>query len=180
MLIRYRMSKSAAQLRRFTATLILALPRLAASSGDAFGPLWTYNGSWDIKRSDSADPDHLVNHCALIGQYFACQQTVNGTPGNLVVFVATSTAGQYRTQNVTPSGRATGVADLQIQGNTWTYSNTWDQGGKTTWYKTVNVFSGTNHIHFEQMESTNDRDWTTKVTGDEQRTGTVPAKMIVR
>lgn len=164
---------------RFIAAFLFSFTCLAASTGDIYAPLWTYNGNWEVKRSDSASPDRLLNQCALIGKYFVCQQTVNGMPGNLVVFVATATAGQYRTQNVTLSGRATGVAELKIQGNTWTYSNTWDQGGKTTWYKTLNVFSGNNHIHFEQLESTNDKDWKTTVTGDEARTGTVPARVIV-
>jgi hypothetical protein len=160
--------------------LLAATFCFAAETESAYGALWLYNGSWDVKRSDSKNPDRLVNKCALLGKYFACQQTINGTQGNLLVFIPSNTPGQYRTQNITPSGRATGLAELTIQGNTWTYNSTWDQGGKTTWYKTSNVFSGNNRIHFEQSESTDDRKWATTVTGDETRIGALPPKIIVR
>jgi hypothetical protein len=162
----------------FLATAVSTLP--ATNSDTAYAPLWLYNGGWQITRSGAASPERLTNSCALLGKYFACQQSVNGTTGNLVVFIPTSTPGSYHTQNLTPEGRATGLAKLDIDGDRWTYFNTWNQGGKTIYYKTTNVFSGRNRIHFEQLESTDNKEWKTTGSGDEVRTGPAPAKVVVR
>lgn len=132
-----------------------------------YDPLWLYNGVWQVTRNQAPKPDELKNECALIGRYFACQQTVNGTPGELLIFIPTSKAGHYYTQTVMPEGRAGGRGDLEISGDHWTYSSTWDEGGKTTYYRTTNVFTGKNHIHFEQAESSNNKDWNVTGSGDE-------------
>ena len=159
--------------------LTSALP--ATNSENSYTPLWLYNGTWQISRTGAAKPDKLVNACALMGKYFACQQTVNGTQGNLVVFIPTNTPGMYHAQNLTPEGRATGLANLEINGDHWVYTSTWEQGGgKTMYYKTNNVFSGKDRIHFEQLESTDNKEWKTTGGGDEVRSGPTPAKVIVR
>ncbi|MGA8028810.1 MAG: hypothetical protein WB992_16830 [Bryobacteraceae bacterium] len=150
-------------------------------SGDAvYAPLWLYNGTWQITRKDlapGAKPDQLVNQCALIGKYFACQQTVNGEQGSLIVFIPGNKPGQYYTQSITPQGRATGRQDLEISGDHWIYSSTWDQGGTTIYYRTTNVFTGKNHIHFEQLESPNGTQWSVKNTGDEVHVSNSGAKV---
>lgn len=144
----------------------------APAADSVYAPLWLYQGTWQVTRQGTAQgkPDTLKNQCALVGRYFACQQTVNGTPGALLVFIPTSQPGHYYTQNIMPEGRATGRADLEISGNRWIFSNTWDQGGRTTYYRTTNIFTGKTHIHFEQAESSNNRDWTVKSSGEETRT----------
>lgn len=145
----------------------------ASRAGDTtFAPLWLYQGAWHVTRGDAkpgAKPDELVNQCALVGKYFTCQQTVNGKTGNLLVFVAAGKPGDYYTQNITPEGRATGRANLQISGDQWTYSSTWDQGGKTIYYRTTNKFTGKDKIHFEQAESDDGKDYKVTGTGDELR-----------
>lgn len=168
-------------MRLFFLLLLTVASALAATNSDAaYAPLWLYDGNWQITRSGAAKPDKLVNACALVGKYFACQQSVNGVPGNLVIFIPTNTPGKYHTQNLTPEGRATGLANLDINGDHWIYNNTWDQGGSTTYYKTTNVFSGKSRIHYEQLESSDNKEWKTTGSGDEVRTGPVPAKVIVR
>ncbi len=153
--------------------LVMVLFAVAATGADAiYAPLWLYNGSWQVTRKDlaaGAKPDQLVNDCKLIGKYFACQQTVNGQLSALIIFISRDKPGQYYTQTVTPQGRATARGDLEISGDHWTYSSTWDDGGKTTYYKTTNLFTGKNRIHFEQQESSNGREWTVKNSGDEVR-----------
>jgi hypothetical protein len=146
----------------------------AEAEHNPYTPLWLYNGSWRITRKNlapGAKPDDLVNQCALVGKYFTCQQTINGETGALLVFVPANKPGHYYTQNVRLDGRATGRGDLEIEGDRWTYSTTWNQGGTTTYYKTINTFTGRDRIHFEQLESKNDKDWTTTNSGDEIRTG---------
>lgn len=111
----------------------------------------------------------LKNQCALVGNFFVCQQTVDGTPGALLIFIPIANqSGQYHTQNVNLDGRASGIGDLQISGDHWVYSSRWNQGGgKITYYRTTNVFSGKNRIHFEQAESPNGKDWKVTNAGDE-------------
>ena len=145
----------------------------APAADPVYAPLRLYAGTWHVTRKDTASgakPDELINDCALIGRFFACQQTVNGTPGALIIFVpAPNKPGHYYTQNVLQEGRATGRADLDISGDRWVYSSTWDQGGKTVYYRTTNVFTGKDHIHFEQQESTNGKDFRLTNSGDEVR-----------
>jgi hypothetical protein len=142
----------------------------AATPGNsAFAPLWLYQGAWHVTRADSPKSDQLLNQCAEIGRYFACQQTVNGSPGNLLVVVPTDQLGKYHTQVIEPGGRATGLSDLSIEGDHWSFYSRWNQGDKTTYYRTVNTFSGKNRIHFEQSESPDGKNWTTKNSGDEVR-----------
>ncbi|HEX4228074.1 MAG TPA: hypothetical protein VHZ07_05350 [Bryobacteraceae bacterium] len=155
------------------ALLVLAV---FAQSGDsattgnaALAPLWLYQGAWHVNRSGSQKPDQLVNQCAELGHYFACQQTVNGVSGNLLVIVPTGQHGKYHTQVIEPSGSATGLSDLSIEGDRWSFSSRWNQGDKITYYRTINVFSGKNRIHFEQDESPDGKSWTTKNSGDEVR-----------
>jgi hypothetical protein len=88
-----------------------------------------------------------------------------------MIFVPADQPGHYYTQNVNTQGRALGRGDLEISGDHWEFSNAWDQGGKITFYRTLNTFTGRDHIHFEQQESTNRKDWTPKSSGDETRVG---------
>jgi hypothetical protein len=143
-------------------------------SADAiYAPLWLYQGTWQVTRKSAdkgAKPEQLTNHCALLGKYFVCQQTVNGSERGLVIFIAAEKPGRYYTQTITPEGRATARADLEISGNRWTYLSRWPQeNGKITHYRTTNVFTGKNHIHFEQAESADGVQWIVKDSGDEVR-----------
>lgn len=147
-----------------------ALAEAAWAADSTFAPLWLYQGTWHVTRGNLASgskPDELVNQCALVGKYFTCQQTINGKQGNLLVFVAAEKPGHFYTQNITPEGRATGRAGLEISGDQWTYTSTWDEGGKTIYYRTTNVFTSKNKIHFQQEESTDGKDYKATGSGDE-------------
>jgi hypothetical protein len=151
---------------------------LAASSFAAtdslYAPLRLYDGNWRVTRKDlpaGTKPDELNNQCSLVGKYFACQQTVNGGVSALLIFVPSDKPGHFFTQSVNTQGRALGRGDLEIAGNRWVFSSTWDQGGKTMYYQTINTFSGRDHIHFEQQESGNRTDWKTTSSGDDFRVG---------
>jgi len=146
----------------------------AAAPADPYTPLWLYNGSWQVTRKDKlpdAPPEKLVNQCSLVGHFFVCDQSVNGGPGALLIFIPTGKPGRYYTQNVRPEGRAAGRGDLEIQGDNWVYSSTWDEGGRTVYYRTTNVFRSRSHIHFEQAESTDNKSWVVKNSGEEIRSG---------
>lgn len=153
---------------------ISSLAGAAPAADSTYAPLWLYQGTWHVtakSRGSGAKPNELINVCALLGRYFACQQTVNGDVSALLIFIPVATnPGHYHTQNVTLDGRASGIGDLEISGDRWVYSNRWEQGGgKITYFRNTNIFTGKNHIHYEQAESSNGKDWTINDSGDETR-----------
>lgn len=141
----------------------------AATASDAYAPLWLYNGTWQVTRSEAAGArrDTLVNECARIGKYFGCQQTVNGSVVALVLFIPADEPGHYYNQSILPGGRATGLGDLEIDGDRWTFSMGRLEGGKTMHYRTINTFTGKTKIHFEQQESVDGKEWKTSGSGDD-------------
>ena len=117
-------------------------------------------------------PDILLNQCAKAGHFYACDQSVNGGAGSLLVFIPRGDKpGMYYTQNIRPEGRATSRADLEINGNVWTFLSNWDTSGHTIYYRTINTFEGHTKIKYEQAESSNGKDW--KVTDSGQETKSV-------
>lgn len=153
--------------------IVAAVCSGALDSPDRYTPLKMYEGSWNMTKTKPMGKraDRLVDDCALIGRYFACQQTINGEPKDLFIIIPRRESGRYYTQGVNSEGLAYGRTDLLIEGNTWTYSNKSSRDGKPMFYKTVNVFSGTDHIHFEQLESADGAHWTVLEAGDEVRVG---------
>lgn len=158
--------------------LIVLLAALASSVADAatadtpYTPLWLYQGTWQVTRANSAPgakPDQLVNQCALLGKYFACGQTVNGKASELLIFVPADQPGHFYTQTVNPDGRAAGRGELQISAGQWTFTSIWDEGGTSTYYRTTDVFTGKDKIHFEQAESTDRKNYKVTGSGDEVR-----------
>ena len=137
--------------------------------------LTVLNGEWTVTSPHAmAGPgktDSLVNHCSMADAYYSCEQVVNGKSLALIVFTATEAAGSYHTQIVLPTGYSTGRADLKIDSSHWTYlgKSTSDDGKTTTWYRTENVFTGRDRIHFEQYESTDGTTWKKTNEGDEVR-----------
>jgi hypothetical protein len=151
---------------------VCAACALAAVTDPVYAPLWLYQGTWHVTQSGATPgkkPDVLVNQCALVGKYFACQQTVNGIVGALVVYIPTGQPGRYHNQAIMPSGRAGGLGELEINGDRWVYSNGQLEGGKTKHFRNINVFTGKNKIHYEQSESFDEKDWKVTGAGDEVR-----------
>jgi hypothetical protein len=164
---------------------MLLCPVFSLAAADAaYAPLWLSQGTWEVSHAGASagqKPDELVNECALVGKYFACQQTVNGKAGGLLVIVPTGQPGRYYTQTIMPEGRATGRDDLQISGNEWIYTSRRQEGSKTTQYRTINRFDSKDHIHFEQAQSTDGKTWNVTGSGDERRkraasSGRAPAR----
>ena len=144
-----------------------------AYGADAYTPLGLYQGTWKTtNQAATGGPvtsKVIANECARIGQFFGCQQTIDGKPGALILFLPAAQPGHYYTQAVTAEGFATGRGDLLIEGDRWTYSSKSKEDGKETFYRTTNQFTGSDRIHFEQAESADGEHWTVKASGDERR-----------
>jgi hypothetical protein len=151
---------------------------LLASSGifaadSPFGPLWKYQGTWEFTMSAPGSApvsNKIQNDCTDIGQFFLCQQTVDGKVVALLTFTPSQTKGTYYTQPILPDGHAAGRGELESQGDRWTYPSKEEDHGKTKFYRITNVFSGDDRIHFERSESVDGTTWKVLASGDEVRT----------
>lgn len=181
--------------RRVRAGLVAVLvsavgPRIARSQGaggtthagrlDPYAPLELYNGRWLSQTTgDKPDPAvDLVNHCARTGLFFVCEQVVNGENQALVVFLPTGASADtllYRTQGLSAhADKAGDWGHLTIIGDRWVYSDDEIENGATVHWRTVNVFTGPDRIHFERQRSADGKSWTTTMAGDEHRVGASP------
>ncbi len=151
---------------------VLIASAIPAFCATASSPLALYQGKWKITRKDAAagaKPDTLINECAALVEFYTCSQNVNGQQSGLLVFLPAGASGHFWTQVIRPDGRATGRDELQIDHRTWTFSSRRDEGGKTTFYRTLNTFADKDHIHFESSHSSDHKNWTTDSAGDEVR-----------
>ncbi len=149
--------------------LSIAAHGATADAGDPYRPLMLYDGTWLVTARHSTHRDTLRDHCERTGKFYSCEQTVNGKTMALIVFVPAAAKDHYYTQTILPNGRAIGRGQLTIVGARWVYSSQDIDGPKTIDYRTINVFSGKNRIHFESQESTDGRSWKTTQSGDERR-----------
>ena len=140
------------------------------SGPDQLTPLMLMNGNWQVTHANGAKPDLMVNQCTKTGHFVTCDQSVDGGPSALLVFIPRADKpGQYYTQNIRPEGRATSRGDLEINGDVWTFLSNWDNSGHTIYYRTVNTFVGRTRIEYEQSESSNGKDWKVTSSGEETR-----------
>jgi hypothetical protein len=147
----------------------------AAASDDPYAPLRLYEGKWEVTTTVGGQGVmHLENHCAQTGVFFVCEQSLEGKPGTLVVFLPVnrlpSGGEEYRNTALRPDGSAPGSWNkLVIEGERWIYS--WDEedAGKKTLWRNVNQFFGRDKIHFEVQKSEDGKTWKTVKGGDEKR-----------
>lgn len=155
-------------------TLAMFARTAAGVDSDPYAPLKLYDGAWEVKVSTpESKTDHIENHCAQTGLFFACEQKLNGKTGALVVFLpvgkTASGALEYRTQALSADARAGGEwGHLVIDGDTWTYSWESSDANKPMHWRNVNRFSGKDKIHFEVQNSEDGTTWKTTVSGDEE------------
>jgi len=159
---------------RFTILLLASLAIRATAADDAYTPLRLYDGGWEstTSGSESAKVTHLVNHCERTGLFFVCEQIIDGVSKDLVVFLPTDSSGvthHYRTNALSVDASTPGNwGKLEIAGERWVYTSDSKDGASAQW-RTVNVFSGPDHIHFEIQRSTDGHTWETTRAGDERR-----------
>ena len=154
-----------------------ASPKTANLASDPYAPLRLYDGRWDVAPASGDKPAetvHIENHCEKVGEFFACNQFVNGKSVALVVFLPSHSLENggyaYRNQALgVENGGSGNWGDLEIKGDRWVYSSEETDGGKKIYHRIVNVFSGTDRIHFEVQRSDDGANWTTKMSGDEAR-----------
>ena len=160
----------------FTVVAVLFLGvTTRGADADPYAALKLYDGSWEVKMSaPEKKTDHLENHCALTGLFFACEQKLNGKSSALVVFLPVGKtpggAQEYRTQGLMADASKAGEwGKLVIDGDTWVYTWETSDGKNPVHWRNTNQFSGKDKIHFEVQNSGDGVTWTTQVAGDEER-----------
>jgi len=121
-----------------------------------------------------AETVHVQNYCAKSGEFFSCNQWVNGKSMALVVFLplhALDNGGYaYHNQALRADGDGPGAwGNLVIVGDRWLYSSEENDKGKKLYMQIINVFSGPDKIHFEVQHSDDGTKWETTTSGDEVR-----------
>jgi hypothetical protein len=111
-----------------------------------------------VRRATPAEPVPIENHCAKVGEFFAGNQFVNGKNGALVIFLPLHPLENGGYAYCNQARRVEGDdpstwGNLEIVGDRWVYSSDEVDKGKKIYWRTINVFSGTDKIHFEVQRS---------------------------
>jgi hypothetical protein len=141
--------------------------------------LWAYAGTWkiEIDRVDTPyskaghDTNNLNNDCWKSGPYVACRQIVDGDAKILLVFTCTKPDHTCTSYQIPPNGGDPGSGTLVIEGNTWTFPWSIAEGGKTTYFRVVNIWTSPTTIDYRQEFSTDQVHWTKSASGREVKTG---------
>jgi hypothetical protein len=144
---------------------------------DPYAPLRLYEGNWDVlpaSADKTGETVHLENRCAKVGEFFACNQLVGGKNMALVIFLPLHPLENggyaYRNQALRVEGDNAGTwGALEITRDRWVYSSDATDKEKKTYWRTTNVFSGSDKIHFEVQRSDDGVNWTATMAGDEVR-----------
>lgn len=146
---------------------------------DHLAVLSLYQGGWKTRIDDAASEfgpaSHsevdLKNDCWRFSRFFACQQTVDGKPGGLVVFAWDDTAKVYRSWPIGAGADPVHPGVMQIDGDTWIFP--WEQpvDGKSMRLRVVNRFIDHNTIEYRKEVWRDAQGWTAIGRGVETRTG---------
>jgi hypothetical protein len=173
---------------------MMALPALGSATAQAPQPppkvvaqeptagidaIMAYAGTWKIHgerfataHSDAGKEDAtLRNDCWKSGEYVACRQIVNGESKVLLVFTYSDLSKMYTSYPIPRNGEAASAGRLQIVGNVWTFPWEVTEGGVTTYFRVVNVFTDADHIDYAQEFSPDNVHWTTMAKGSDTKTG---------
>ena len=85
----------------------------------------------------------------------------------MTVYTPSEEGGDF-TYYTTTGSAAPFTGKVNIEGNTWTYDNKFEQDGKNTEVRTVNVFTG-DEESFKTEFSTDGTTWTTMLEGRSHR-----------
>ncbi len=149
-----------------------------AQVSDAAKPLTPFVGHWEgggkfyATSMSAAGSVTSKTDCAWSaqGHYLVCEQTLvdeKGTHQQLTVYTPSDEGSDFTYYTSTGSASPF-TGKVKIEGNTWTYDNTFDQDGKKTEVRTTNTFSG-DEESFKTEFSVDAGPWTTMLEGKSQR-----------
>jgi hypothetical protein len=158
-------------------TLAAQAPASGLAQATGIDKITAYSGSWKITIEHLDTPfskagketTNLHNDCWRSGEYFACNQIVDGDSKVLIVFTYNAKDDSYTSYPIQPGGGPAGHGKLTIQGNTWTFPWEDTDGGKPVYFRVVNVFTSPTTIEYRQEFSRDKVQWTATARGSEQK-----------
>lgn len=156
-------------------SMAAAVPSPTAKGIDV---IWAYAGVWtiEIEHFDTAqskaghEKTNLRNACWKDGGYLACNQYVDGESKVLIVFTYNAKDNVYTSYQIPAGGGEPGSGKLLIDGNVWTFPWQVTDGGKTTYFRVVNVFAAPDRIDYRQEFSPDQVHWSVTAKGTEKKT----------
>lgn len=133
---------------------------------------WKADGeAFDTEFSKaSKDTSTLHNDCWQSGEFYACDQIVDGVSRALIVFSLSEKDGTFNNYAIQAGGAPAGPGGiLTISGNTWTYAPRQNADAKPPFFRTVNVFDGSSTIHYKIEFTRDNQTWTKTREGIERR-----------
>jgi hypothetical protein len=166
--------------RYFLILTSLSTLALAQHPPDSTQPLSVFLGHWDgggtfyatklsklDKVTSSGDCDWSPQH-----RYLLCEQTIHDSKGahdQLTVFYPAGKAGEFSYQTFQDGGAPRGSI-MTIEGNVWTFQNTFSSDGIKTTVRTTNTFHGDQEAFRVEYSQDNGAHWTTMLDGELHRT----------
>ncbi len=162
----------------------LALVLGAASVGlgqatDAAKPLGAFVGHWEGGGTFVETPMSPAGKVAsktdcnwsTQAHYLICEQTLTddkSTHQQLTIYTPSEDGADFTYYTITGSA-APFTGKVKIEGNVWTYDNSFEQDGKKTEIRTTNTFSGDDET-FKTEFRVAEGPWTTMLDGKSHRT----------
>lgn len=159
------------------AVLAFCLPALAQTA-ERPQALATFVGHWEgggtFQNTPFSEEGSITSKtdCAWSpqGHYLVCEQTLTdpkGTHQQLTVYTADAESGGYTYYTMTEAQKPF-TGQVKIEGNTWTYDNSFEKDGKKTEIRTVNIFNG-DEESFKTEYSEDGGAWSTMLQGKSHR-----------
>lgn len=161
--------------------MLSLLPGAVLAAGTAIpqglDKVMAYAGTWktEVRHFDTpfskagSESRILTNDCWRSGGFFACNQIVDGDSKALLVFMYDAKAERYTSYPIPAGGGEVRPGTLLIQGATWTFPWDYTEGGKTTHFRVVNVWSSPDSIEFRQEYSLDGQHWSQMAEGHDAR-----------
>jgi hypothetical protein len=136
-----------------------------------------YAGTWkvefthlDTPFSKAGKESHtLKNDCWRSGEFYACNQFVDGESKALLVFTYNAKDKSYVSYPIVVGSDAAHAGKLTIKDDVWTFPWEASDKGKTTHFRVINTFKSAQAIDFRQEYSDDGEHWLLMASGHERR-----------
>ena len=165
-------------LRTILLSLLLTAVLASAQTADPNAPLSAFVGRWEgggtfyDTAMSKAGTITSKTDCEWSPQshYLVCEQSITdekGTHQQLTVYTPSENGSDFTYYTIAGSN-APFTGKVKIEGNKWTYDNSFEQDGKKTEVRTTNLFTADEET-FKTEYSVDGGAWTTMLDGKSHR-----------
>lgn len=164
-------STTRAAVARENAPQAQAAPTVGLDKVTVLAGAWKTDGqSFDTDFSKAGhDTSKLRNDCWRSGEFYSCDQYINGESKTLITFTFNTGDGTYNTYAIRSGGAPATSGKLKIDGDTWTYENPQSADSQPPYFRTVNTFRDAGTIHFTVQYTRDNLHWITMNQGVETK-----------